>query len=131
MLVLCITESTKLIPYVVGNRKVVKAYLKTCLGLWSSPSVNSEREGDDDEAGDGADKVRIAAYLGLRRMAMAHDESLLDGVLKVRFSRCMVMKSHNLIGRLLDTRPQLQVDQCALIARYQSHEEHCYRLVQY
>lgn len=81
MLVLCITESTKLVPYVVGNRKVIKAYLKACLGLWSSPNVDGERDGDE-EAGDGADKVRIAAYLGMRRIAMAHDESLLDAVLK-------------------------------------------------
>lgn len=64
---LAITESTRIIPYIVGSRKAVKAHLKMCLGLWSS----------------GEDKVRVAAYLALRKLAFASDESIIDLVLKV------------------------------------------------
>ncbi|KAF7791583.1 hypothetical protein EIP86_002600 [Pleurotus ostreatoroseus] len=67
MLVLALTETAKLLPYVTSSRKAVKVYLKTCLDLWSS--------GEDD--------VRIAAFLSVRRVAASSDESLMDLALKV------------------------------------------------
>ncbi|KZT37168.1 Noc2-domain-containing protein [Sistotremastrum suecicum HHB10207 ss-3] len=64
--VLALNETAKLLPYIVGSRKAVKTYLKTCLELWSTAS----------------DEVRIAAFLAVRRVAAASDESLLDLALK-------------------------------------------------
>jgi nucleolar complex protein 2 len=83
MVTACLTDSTKLIPYIVGNRKIVKAYLKTCLGFWSSPNLDTSK-GDDEDAGstDEEDRVRIAAFLGIRRVALGNDAALLDLVLK-------------------------------------------------
>ncbi|KAF8591770.1 Noc2-domain-containing protein [Ramaria rubella] len=66
MTVLALTESAKLLPYIIGSRKAVKIYLKTCLRLWSSAQ----------------DNVRIAAFLAIRRLASSTDESILDLVLK-------------------------------------------------
>ncbi|KAH9856369.1 Noc2-domain-containing protein [Lenzites betulinus] len=66
MLRLAFTETAKLVPYVTGNRKTVKVYLKTCLSYWSSAE----------------DNVRISAFLSVRRLAGAMDESVLDLVLK-------------------------------------------------
>ncbi|KAI0695318.1 Noc2-domain-containing protein [Cytidiella melzeri] len=66
MLILALTESAKLLPYVTSSRKSVKVYLKTCLDLWSSSE----------------DNVRIAAFLSVRQLASATDESLMDLALK-------------------------------------------------
>ncbi|KAJ7468636.1 Noc2-domain-containing protein [Mycena latifolia] len=66
MLQLAVTESAKIIPYIVSSRKAVKLYLKKCLELWSSAE----------------DTIRIAAFLAIRKLASATDESILDSVLK-------------------------------------------------
>ncbi|KAJ7223081.1 Noc2-domain-containing protein [Mycena pura] len=66
MLQLAITESAKIMPYIVTSRKAVKLYLKKCLDLWSSAQ----------------DNIRIAAFLAIRKLASATDESILDTVLK-------------------------------------------------
>ncbi|KAJ7128139.1 Noc2-domain-containing protein [Mycena crocata] len=66
MLQLAVAESSKIIPYIVSSRKAVKLYLKKCLELWSSAK----------------DSIRIAAFLAIRKLASATDESILDSVLK-------------------------------------------------
>ncbi|EIM84277.1 Noc2-domain-containing protein [Stereum hirsutum FP-91666 SS1] len=66
MVKLAVTESSKLLPYVVSSRKTVKLYLRSCLELWSTAE----------------DTVRIAAFLAIRKLASATDESILDMVLK-------------------------------------------------
>ncbi|KAI0789169.1 Noc2-domain-containing protein [Abortiporus biennis] len=66
MVQLAITESARLVPYITGSRKAVKLYLKTCLDLWSSAD----------------DNVRIAAFLAVRKLASASDESILNLALK-------------------------------------------------
>ncbi|KAG1744451.1 Noc2-domain-containing protein [Suillus lakei] len=63
---LALTESAKILPYVVSSRKAVKTYLKKCLELWST--------GEDD--------VRIAAFLAIRRLASSTEDSIVDLVLK-------------------------------------------------
>ena len=68
MLRLALSETAKLVPYITSSRKTVKLYLKTCLDYWSSAE----------------DSVRIAAFLSVRRLAAATDESIVDAVLKVR-----------------------------------------------
>ncbi|KAH8114877.1 Noc2-domain-containing protein [Phellopilus nigrolimitatus] len=65
-LILAVSESAKLVPYVIGSRKAVRAYLKTCLKLWSSAE----------------DDVRIAAFLAIRRLGSSSDEAIKDMVLK-------------------------------------------------
>lgn len=67
MLRLALTESAKLVPYIISSRKTVKQYLKTCLNLWSTAS----------------DSVRVTAFLSVRRLASSPDESVLDVILKV------------------------------------------------
>ncbi|KAG7447240.1 Noc2-domain-containing protein [Guyanagaster necrorhizus] len=66
MIELAVTESAKIVPYVVSSRKTIKLYLKKCLELWSSAG----------------DSIRIASFLAIRRLASATDESILDNVLK-------------------------------------------------
>ncbi|KAL5498263.1 NOC2 [Sanghuangporus vaninii] len=66
MLVLAVTESAKLLPYVMSSRKAVKSYLKTCLKLWSSAE----------------DEARISAFLAIRRLSSSGDESIKDMALK-------------------------------------------------
>ncbi|KAL5525179.1 NOC2 [Sanghuangporus sanghuang] len=66
MLVLAVTESAKLLPYVMSSRKAVKSYLKTCLKLWSSAE----------------DEARISAFLAIRRLSSSGDEAIKDMALK-------------------------------------------------
>ncbi|EMD35018.1 hypothetical protein CERSUDRAFT_54194 [Gelatoporia subvermispora B] len=66
MLKLALAESAKIVPYVTSSRKAVKVYLKTCLDQWSTAE----------------DSVRIAAFLAVRKLASASDESIMDMVLK-------------------------------------------------
>ncbi|PIL25885.1 hypothetical protein GSI_11638 [Ganoderma sinense ZZ0214-1] len=63
---LALSETSKLVPYVTSSRKTVKLYLKTCLDYWATAE----------------DSVRISAFLSVRRLAAATDESILDTVLK-------------------------------------------------
>ncbi|TFY62316.1 hypothetical protein EVJ58_g3941 [Rhodofomes roseus] len=62
MLRMAVTESSKLLPYVMSSRKAVKVYLKSSLDLWSSAD----------------DSVRIAAFLAIRKLASAADASITD-----------------------------------------------------
>ncbi|EKM52618.1 uncharacterized protein PHACADRAFT_100037 [Phanerochaete carnosa HHB-10118-sp] len=66
LLVMALSETAKLVPYVTSSRKAIKVYLKACLDLWSSSE----------------DKVRIAAFLCVRKLASSTDTSLLDMALK-------------------------------------------------
>ncbi|KAG2093039.1 Noc2-domain-containing protein [Suillus cothurnatus] len=63
---LALTESAKILPYVVSSRKAVKTYLKKCLELWSTSE----------------DDIRIAAFLAIRQLASSTDDSIVDLVLK-------------------------------------------------
>ncbi|KAG8997246.1 Nucleolar Complex 2 protein [Tulasnella sp. 427] len=67
--VLALNETSKLIPYVSGQRRAVKNYLKMSLELWSS----------------GEDEVRLAAYMALRKLGASSDTSLLDMVMKASY----------------------------------------------
>ncbi|GAW01614.1 Noc2-domain-containing protein [Lentinula edodes] len=62
LLQLAVTESAKIIPYIVSNRKAVKLYLKKCLEIWSSAN----------------DSIRIASFVAIRKLAAATDQSILD-----------------------------------------------------
>lgn len=62
LLVTAVSESAKLLPWVLSARKHVRAYLKTLLDLWSSAS----------------DSVRIAAFLAIRKMFVAGDDAIKD-----------------------------------------------------
>ncbi|KAJ4484311.1 Noc2p family-domain-containing protein [Lentinula edodes] len=66
LLQLAVTESAKIIPYIVSNRKAVKLYLKKCLEIWSNAN----------------DSIRIASFVAIRKLAAATDQSILDHVLK-------------------------------------------------
>ncbi|PPQ63453.1 hypothetical protein CVT24_004985 [Panaeolus cyanescens] len=63
---LALTESAKLVPYIISSRKTVKTYLKKCQDLWST----------------GSDSTRIAAFLSIRKLASSSDDSILDTILK-------------------------------------------------
>lgn len=65
---LTITESSRLIPYLTGNRKASKEYLRVLLEFWASPSAS--------------DEIRLSAFLGIRRLALAGDRGLAEVVLK-------------------------------------------------
>ncbi|KAI5478398.1 hypothetical protein MNV49_005147 [Pseudohyphozyma bogoriensis] len=67
---LAVSESAKLIPYVVGNRKVARGWLKMLLNLFDTA----------------ADEVRVAAFLALRKLAVASDHSVRESVIKGVYS---------------------------------------------
>ncbi|KAF8622635.1 hypothetical protein AX15_006884 [Amanita polypyramis BW_CC] len=66
LLRLAVSESAKLIPYIMSSRKAIKHYLKKCLELWSTSE----------------DNVRLAAIVTIRMLASSSDESILDSVLR-------------------------------------------------
>jgi nucleolar complex protein 2 len=67
LLQLAITESGRLIPYLVGNRKVSKDHVRYLLNYWAtSPD----------------DSVKLSAFLSLRTIATAGDASLYELVVK-------------------------------------------------
>ncbi|KAF8687566.1 Noc2 protein, partial [Rhizoctonia solani] len=68
---LALGETGKLIPWVVGSRKAVKMWLKTCLSLWSTS----------------ADSVRISAFLAVRRLSLSADEAVVELVLKEAYKQ--------------------------------------------
>ncbi|GAA5966728.1 hypothetical protein JCM21900_004773 [Sporobolomyces salmonicolor] len=63
---LAVSESAKLVPWVVGNRKSARGWVKMLLGLYDSAT----------------DEVRVAAFLALRKLAVAADHSLRESVIK-------------------------------------------------
>lgn len=65
-LYVAVTESAKMVPFVMNNRRMAREYAKTMLELWSTA----------------ADNVRIAAFLSLRKIAKAGDEAMLDFCLR-------------------------------------------------
>ncbi|RSH94285.1 Nucleolar Complex 2 protein [Saitozyma podzolica] len=60
LLLTAVNESTKMLPWVMGARKHLRAYLKVLLELWSSAS----------------DSVRIASFLAIRKMFVAGEEGV-------------------------------------------------------
>ncbi|KAJ9094837.1 hypothetical protein QFC20_006815 [Naganishia adeliensis] len=70
LLLTAVSESTKLLPWVMDNKKQLKAYLKLLLDLWSSA----------------ADNVRIACFLAVRKVYKAGDESIKELCLKNIYS---------------------------------------------
>jgi nucleolar complex protein 2 len=83
LLYVCVDESAKMIPYILQNRRVARQHAKILLELWSTAEEN----------------VRIAAFLSLRKMAAAGDETLLELCLHgayrgiVRGSKAMTVHS--------------------------------------
>ncbi|KAM0786266.1 hypothetical protein ACM66B_007064 [Microbotryomycetes sp. NB124-2] len=63
---MAVSESAKLIPWIVGNRKVARGWIKMLLSLYDSAT----------------DEVRVAAFLALRKLAVAGDHSLRESLLK-------------------------------------------------
>ncbi|PWN21196.1 Noc2-domain-containing protein [Microstroma glucosiphilum] len=66
MLYVAVTESAKMVPFVMNNRRMAREYIKVLLDLWSSA----------------ADRVRIAAFLSVRKVAQAGDEAMIDMCLR-------------------------------------------------
>lgn len=73
--------------------------------MWSGPSISVDKSEDADEdedmLEDDTDKVRIAAFLSVRKVAMGSDESLLDMVLKVGFRFFILFLGLPLLRRTL------------------------------
>ncbi|KAK4045973.1 Nucleolar Complex 2 protein [Microbotryomycetes sp. JL201] len=63
---MAVNESSKLVPWIVGNRKVARGWIKMLLSLYDSAT----------------DEVRVAAFLALRKLAVAGDHSLRESLLK-------------------------------------------------
>ncbi|KAG5650968.1 hypothetical protein H0H81_010357 [Sphagnurus paluster] len=69
LLQLAVSESAKLIPYIVSSRRAVKVYLKANIGSAFNSLI-------------APDSIRIAAFLAIRKLASVTDESIMDNVLK-------------------------------------------------
>ena len=81
---MAVTESMKILPYVVGSRKTVKLYLKVNFGCFSLGSCCSYlAQACLDLWSTADDSVRIATIRAIHRLASAPNESILDLVLKV------------------------------------------------
>ncbi|CAO1614666.1 unnamed protein product [Parajaminaea phylloscopi] len=62
MVSVAVTESARMVPYLINNRRMAREYIKVMLELWSTAS----------------DQTRIAAFLAIRKTARAGDEAMLD-----------------------------------------------------
>lgn len=62
MVYVAVTESAKMVPFLMNNRRMAREYVKTMLDLWATAS----------------DRVRIAAFLSVRKVAKAGDDAMLD-----------------------------------------------------
>ncbi|MBW0471452.1 hypothetical protein O181_011167 [Austropuccinia psidii MF-1] len=78
LLYIAINESAKLSPWVVGNRKIMRIWIKNLLDLWSSS----------------ADSVRIAAILALRRLAVAADSTTMTSIIKGTYTKLVRSSKH-------------------------------------
>lgn len=67
LLQLAITESGRLIPYLVGNRKVSKEHIRHLLNYWATSTDDS---------------LKLSAFLSLRTIALAGDASIFELVVK-------------------------------------------------
>ena len=65
---LIVSESIRLVPYLVDDARVSRQYLRTLLHLWSTSPH---------------DNVRIASFLVVRKCAAAGGPALLNTILKV------------------------------------------------
>ena len=87
LLKMAVTESTKILPYVISSRKSIKLYLKVTFCLFFPLSLSSDSylpQACLDMWSSADDSVRIATIRAIHRLASAPDESILDLVLKVR-----------------------------------------------
>ncbi|KAK4684424.1 nucleolar complex protein 2, partial [Tremellales sp. Uapishka_1] len=66
LLLVAVSESTKLLPWILGARKHLRAYLKVLLELWATAN----------------DNVRIAAFLAVRKVFEGGDDAVKDMCLK-------------------------------------------------
>jgi nucleolar complex protein 2 len=87
LLKMAVTESTKILPYVISSRKTIKLYLKVTFACFFPHSLSSHSyflQACLDMWSSADDTVRIATIRAIHRLASATDESILDLVLKVR-----------------------------------------------
>lgn len=68
-----VSESAKMVPYLVNNRRMAREHVKVMLELWATAS----------------DQVKMAAFLSIRKTARAGDEALLDLCLRGAY-QCFV-----------------------------------------
>lgn len=134
MIQLSLTESAKVLPYIITSRKAVKLYLKVsvytpsypfnqmamrlqkCLELWSTAE----------------DGVRISAFLAIRKLASSNDDAILDTVLKVGLRLCLlalIYQTHVNIEYISRTRTIIKIYQCAQATIRKSDEKFCFRTV--
>lgn len=84
MLVTALQESTKLLPWILGARKHLRAYLKVSMTFCSYIALCSDGLQVLLELWSSAgDNVRIAAFLAVRKTYVAGDDALKDSCLKV------------------------------------------------
>lgn len=67
-----VTESANLVPWIVGNRKIARGWVKMLLGVYDSAS----------------DEVRVQAFAALRKLAIAADHSLRESIMKASRPPC-------------------------------------------
>ncbi|CAD6587230.1 MAG: Nucleolar Complex 2 protein, partial [Tremellales sp. Tagirdzhanova-0007] len=84
LLLVAVGESTKLLPWLLGARKHIRAYLKMLLDLWSAAG----------------DNVRIAAFLAVRKLFVAGDEAIKDLCLRNAY-RALLPPSRNISAHSL------------------------------
>ncbi|POY74728.1 hypothetical protein BMF94_2204 [Rhodotorula taiwanensis] len=61
-----VTESANLVPWIVGNRKIARGWVKMLIDVYESAS----------------DEVRVQAFAALRKLAIAADHSLRESIMK-------------------------------------------------
>lgn len=62
MVYVAATESAKMVPFLMNNRRMSREYVKIMLDLWATAS----------------DQVRVAAFLAVRKVAKAGDDAMLE-----------------------------------------------------
>jgi hypothetical protein len=84
-MLLVLSQTEKLVPYITGFRKLVKQLIATVLDIWG----RTVRTGDDNDTAEETSKseeqdaVKIAAFLWIRKVMFVGDPSLKEICLKV------------------------------------------------
>jgi hypothetical protein len=80
---LVLGQTEKLIPYITGFRKLIKALVGVVAGIWSQMVRTGEEDEVDRKKGEEQDSIKIAAFLWIRKVIVLGDQSLKDLCLKV------------------------------------------------
>jgi hypothetical protein len=86
-MLLVLTQTEKLIPYITGFRKLIKQLVLAVVDIWSRPvRTPDDDEEEDKQKADEQDAVKMSAFFWIRKVMFVGDNTLKEICLKVTLS---------------------------------------------